>query len=138
MNLRKLGLAGAVLATIALPVFAAIHNKIGSASHQLEEHSAAMHTYTHDNYSGSMGSHGMEVSADELHTGAHDWQHGSVSDQELVDLVSAARDRFDDMTQQMNDAGVLSGPGQDKELKKIYSKIHKYMVLCEAYTASAK
>jgi len=136
MSTRKLTATWLALAAMALPVVAGINAKITGASHSLEDHSADLHTYMHDNYDSSMGAHGMEIEADALHSIAHDWDHGTATDAELLAQVATARVQFDDMESQLQAGGLLSGPNQDKEAKKIFQKIKKYMTLCEAYTAS--
>jgi len=121
---------------IALPVLAGINSKIGSASHGLEDYSDQLHSYMHGAYGTSMGSHGMEDRAGELHEAAHDFNNGTGSAADVLAGVDAANAQFADMTSQMIANGVLFGPGQDQGAKKLYDKVHKQLVLTNAYTAS--
>jgi len=135
--LRKLSLSVLAFAAIALPVLAGINSKIGGASHSLEDFSDQLHGYMHGAYGTSMGSHGMEERATELHSTAHDFNNGMATEADVLARVDAANDQFDDMTDQFNAAGVLSGPNQDHGAKQLYAEVHKNLVLVNAYSASA-
>ena len=136
-SLRTLGLSTLALVLAAAPVLAAINSKISSASHSLEEYAIELHDHMHHAYGPSYGAHGVETTATDLHAVAHDYNHGEATEAEVVAHVDAVNAAFDDMTDQFNEQGFLSGPNQDKEAKKLYSKVHKYVVLVNAYTASA-
>jgi hypothetical protein len=136
-TLRTLGLSGLALAAIALPVLAGINSKIGGASHSLEDYSTQLHTYLHHHYTESFGSHDMEVAADELHTTAHHFSNGEATEGDVLAGVDNANAAFADMTAQFEAEGFLSGQNQDHGAKTLYHKVHKYLVLVNAYSASA-
>ena len=137
-SLFSLGLSVLALTALTLPVLAGgIHQKATSTSHELEEASVDLHDYMHHEYSGSFGAHGMESAADDAHGTLHDWSHGEATVAEVLADVDAANAAFDAMTSQFNEAGLLSGPDQDKEAKKLYHEVHKTLAKLNAYTASA-
>lgn len=137
-SLLTLALSSLALVAFTLPALAGgINGKATSTSHQLETASADLHGYMHHAYGGSFGAHGMETAADDAHGTLHDWSHGGATVAEVLSDVDAANAAFDAMTSQLNAAGLLSGPDQDKEAKKLYHQVHKTLVNLNAYTASA-
>jgi len=138
-NLLTRTLTAAALLALTLPALAAgINAKATSTSHALEEVSAELHDYLHHaGYPSSYGSHGMEAAADDAHGTLHDWSHGNATVAEVLADVDAANSAFDSMSSQLADAGLLTGPDQDKVAKKLYHQVHKELANLNAYTASA-
>ena len=121
------------LAALASPSLAGVHDKATGASHQLEIVSTDLHTYMHHNHPSSYGAHGMEENAHMLHATLHDWQDGEATEDDVFVALAMANAAFDDMTDQFNAQGFLSGPGQDKGAKQLYHEVHKYLELVDAY-----
>jgi len=133
-SLRLIAVSALALATFAAPVLAATHKKAASTSHHLAESSAAIHDYLHHTYGSSFGAHGMETAADVAHGTLHDYDHGEASESDVLTSVADANAAFTSTEAQMVAAGVIKGPGQDQEAKKLFDEVHKTLAKLNAFT----
>lgn len=137
-NLLTLALSSAALLALTLPVLAGgIHEKAASTSHALEHAATDLHGHMHHAHPSSYGAHGMETAAAAAHDTLHDYDHGNATVQDVLAAVDDANAAFDSMSAAFYENGVLTGPGQDKEAKKIFQDVKKNLAKLNAYVASA-
>ena len=96
--------------------YASIDPSAPSASHQLEEASAEIHEYLHDNYTFSYGTHDLEEASAELHHFLHEWQHGEATESDVVAAFTKVKNAYTNSQFQLRNGGILNNGDEELEL----------------------